>query len=55
MNNPVSNEVDVLINNINDMKEGNSVIYGVIDNTVVTLSSINEFDGRKDWLSAQIA
>ena len=37
------------------MIEGNDKLYGVVDNTLVSISSINEFDGNKDWLAQQIA
>jgi hypothetical protein len=37
------------------MMEGTQQLYGVIDNTLVTLSSIKELDCKKDWLAEQIA
>ena len=54
VNNPVSNEVEVLLNNDGEMIEGNEKLYGVVNNTLVSISSINEFDGNKDWLAQQI-
>ena len=55
VNNPVSNEVEVFLNNLdNDGIESDKNLYGIQDNTVVTLSSINEFDKKKDWLAQQL-
>ncbi|TNV86510.1 hypothetical protein FGO68_gene14808 [Halteria grandinella] len=54
VNNPVSDEVEVLLNNDGEMIEGNEKLYGVFNNTLVSISSINEFDGNKDWLAQQI-
>jgi hypothetical protein len=51
VNNPVSDEVEVLLNNDQDMIEGNDKIYAVVNNTIVSISSINEFDNNKDWLA----
>ncbi len=51
VNNPVSDEVDVLLNNEHDNIDTDKQLYGICDNTVVTLSSINEFDKKKDWLA----
>lgn len=50
--NPVSDEVKVLLNEGDRFeKEENEQLYGVFNNTIVTLSSIQEFDGKKDWLA----
>ena len=55
VNNPVSNEVEVFLNNLdNEGIESDKNLYGIQDNTVVTLSSINEFDKKKDWLAQQL-
>lgn len=54
VNNPVSDEVEVLLNHDGEMIEGNEKLYGIVDNTLVSISSINEFDGNKDWLAQQI-
>jgi hypothetical protein len=53
VNNPISDEVEVLLNNENE-NEADKQLYGVQDDTVVTLSSINEFDKKKDWLTRQL-
>jgi hypothetical protein len=55
VNNPVSDEVGVLLNDDNQVQEANNQLYGVLDNTIITLSSISEFDGKRDWLAQQIA
>lgn len=54
VNNPVSDEVEVFLNQEHDMIEADEKLYGMVDNSIVSLSSINEFDGKKDWLAQQI-
>ena len=54
VNNPISDEVEVLLNNENDNYDTDKQLYGVHDDTVVTLSSISEFDKKKDWLAQQL-
>ncbi len=51
MNNPISDEVEVLLNNEQENLETDKQLYGIQDDTVVTISSINEFDKKKDWLA----
>ena len=47
VNNPVSDEVNLDL----DMNEYNHNLYNMIDDSIVTISSIQEFDRGKDWLS----
>ena len=35
--------------------EKHEKLYGVINESIVSLSTIREFDGKKDWLSKQVA
>jgi hypothetical protein len=51
VNNPVSNEVEVFLNQDGGMIEVNAQLYGIVDDTIVSLSSIREFDHKKDWLA----
>ena len=52
MNNPVSNEIDVLLYQDDPLEEGHDEIYGVINNSIITLSSIREPNIKKgDWLT----
>lgn len=51
VNNPISDEVEVLLNNEQENLETDKQLYGIQDDTVVTISSINEFDKKKDWLA----
>ena len=36
------------------MIEVNDQLYGIVDDTIVSLSSIREFDPQKDWLAQQL-
>lgn len=47
VNNPVSDEVNVEL----DLNEYNHSLYDMINDSVVTISTIKEFDRGKDWLS----
>ena len=50
-NNPVSDE----INYANDLNEYKASLYDIINDTIITISSICEFDKEKDWLAQQVA
>ena len=48
VNNPVSDEINIE-NDLND--EYKASLYDMINDSVVTISSIQEFDREKDWLA----
>lgn len=47
VNNPVSDEINVEL----DMHQLNKSLYEVVDNSIFTISSIQEMDRVDNWLS----
>lgn len=50
VDNPVSDEINVEL----DMHQLNNSLYEVIDNSIFTISSIQELDRVNNWLSNQV-
>ena len=53
--NPFTEQAEALIEDHLHGNEKHEKLYGVINDSIVSLSTIREFDGKKDWLSKQVA
>ena len=52
--NPVTEQAEALLEDI-ERNERHERLYGALNDTIVSLSTIREFDAKKDWLSKQVA
>jgi hypothetical protein len=48
--NPVTEQAEALLEDI-ERNERHERLYGALNDTIVSLSTIREFDAKKDWLS----
>jgi hypothetical protein len=50
----VTEQADALINDLKE-NERHEKLYGAFNDSIVSLSTIREFDAKKDWLAKQVA
>jgi len=50
----VTEQAEALINDLKE-NEKHEKLYGAFNDSIVSLSTIREFDAKKDWLAKQVA
>ena len=50
----MTEQAEALIDDIKD-NERHEKLYGAFNDSIVSLSTIREFDAKKDWLAKQVA